>query len=97
MGGLPLQELNRLELEFLYLIQFQLHIKLKDLQEYADQLLSMPIIDTTTAKATISKKQEQQPCIRSKITLPLTPPYHHHPYKIPLYKKKKLCLISPKD
>lgn len=40
VGGIPLRELNQLELEFLFLIDFQLHITLEDLQEYADQLLS---------------------------------------------------------
>jgi hypothetical protein len=40
VGGIPLRELNQLELEFLFLIDFQLHVKLEDLQEYADQLLS---------------------------------------------------------
>lgn len=39
VGGIPLRELNQLELEFLFLIDFQLHIKLEDLQDYADQLL----------------------------------------------------------
>lgn len=77
-----MQELNRLELEFLYLIQFQLHITLKDLQEYADQLLTMSTVTRTSC--TVEHRTK---------TLPLTPPYH--PYKIP--PKKKLGLISPND
>ena len=40
MGGIPLRELNQLELELLFLIDFHLHITLEELQEYADQLLS---------------------------------------------------------
>lgn len=40
VGGIPLFELNQLELELLFLIDFQLHITLEDLQAYADQLLS---------------------------------------------------------
>lgn len=40
VGGIPLLELNQLELEFLFLINFQLHIKLPELQDYADQLLA---------------------------------------------------------
>ncbi|CAM0140204.1 unnamed protein product [Umbelopsis sp. WA50703] len=40
VGGLPLAELNRLELEFLFLCNFDLYVRLEDLQEYADQLLS---------------------------------------------------------
>ncbi|KAI8380176.1 cyclin PHO80-like protein, partial [Blakeslea trispora] len=34
VGGLPLLELNQLELEFLFLIDFQLHVQLEDLQAY---------------------------------------------------------------
>lgn len=40
MGGLPLCELNQLELEFLFLCNFDLHIKLEDMQAYGDQLLA---------------------------------------------------------
>ncbi|KAG2181381.1 hypothetical protein INT43_008964 [Umbelopsis isabellina] len=39
VGGLPLAELNRLELEFLFLCNFDLYVRLEDLQEYANQLL----------------------------------------------------------
>ncbi|KAH8552531.1 cyclin-domain-containing protein [Umbelopsis sp. PMI_123] len=40
VGGLPLVELNRLELDFLFLCNFDLYVRVEDLQEYADQLLS---------------------------------------------------------
>ncbi|RUS18603.1 cyclin-domain-containing protein, partial [Jimgerdemannia flammicorona] len=40
VGGLPITELNSLELEFLFLCNFDLHVRLEDLQEYGDQLLS---------------------------------------------------------
>lgn len=40
MGGLPLCELNQLELEFLFLCNFDLHVKLEDMQAYGDQLLT---------------------------------------------------------
>ncbi|KAI8575650.1 hypothetical protein K450DRAFT_260850 [Umbelopsis ramanniana AG] len=40
VGGLPLAELNRLELDFLFLCNFDLYVRVEDLQEYADQLLS---------------------------------------------------------
>ncbi|SAM02437.1 hypothetical protein [Absidia glauca] len=39
VGGLPLLELNRLELEFLFLCEFKLHIPLEELQDYGNQLL----------------------------------------------------------
>lgn len=40
VGGIPLVELNQLELELLFLLDFQLYIPLEDIQLYADQLLS---------------------------------------------------------
>ncbi|KAI9485666.1 MAG: cyclin-domain-containing protein, partial [Benjaminiella poitrasii] len=40
VGGLSLYELNQLELELLFLIDFQLHITLETLQTYANQLMS---------------------------------------------------------
>ena len=39
VGGLPLNELNQLELQFLLLNDFQLTIPLDELQSYADHLL----------------------------------------------------------
>lgn len=39
VGGLPLNELNQLELQFLLLNDFQLTISLDELQRYADYLL----------------------------------------------------------
>lgn len=49
MGGLPLLELNRLELEFLFLCEFKLHIPLEELQDYGNQLL---LFHTTKRSAT---------------------------------------------
>jgi len=39
VGGLPVAELNNLELEFLHLNNFDLYISIEELQEYGDQLL----------------------------------------------------------
>lgn len=39
MGGLPAQELNQLEIQFLLLNDFRLMISLEELQRYGDQLL----------------------------------------------------------
>lgn len=39
MGGLPVSELNLLELEFLSLNDFALFVSLEELQHYGDQLL----------------------------------------------------------
>ncbi|KAI9030980.1 cyclin-domain-containing protein [Phycomyces nitens] len=40
VGGLSLLELNQLELEFLFLCNFDLHVRLQDMQVYGDQLLT---------------------------------------------------------
>lgn len=53
MGGIPLQELNQLELEFLFLIHFQLYIPFKDLQDYANQLLSHSILNSSKQQTII--------------------------------------------
>ncbi|KAH8547839.1 cyclin-domain-containing protein [Umbelopsis sp. PMI_123] len=39
VGGLPVAELNNLELEFLHLNNFDIYISVEELQEYGDQLL----------------------------------------------------------
>ncbi|KAI7876954.1 cyclin-related 2, partial [Lichtheimia hyalospora FSU 10163] len=39
VGGLPLIELNKLEMEFLFMCDFDLHVRLEAIQEYGDQLL----------------------------------------------------------
>lgn len=39
MGGLSLLELNKLELEFLKLCGFELHVRLEAIQEYGEQLM----------------------------------------------------------
>ncbi|KAG2226217.1 hypothetical protein INT45_003362 [Circinella minor] len=43
VGGLPLIELNKLEMEFLFLCNFNLHVRLEDMQEYGDQLLALSL------------------------------------------------------
>ncbi|KAF7726757.1 hypothetical protein EC973_008445 [Apophysomyces ossiformis] len=39
VGGLPVAELNALELEFLHLNDFNLNVSIEELQQYGDQLL----------------------------------------------------------
>lgn len=39
VGGLPVAELNALELEFLHLNDFSLNVTIEELQQYGDQLL----------------------------------------------------------
>ncbi|GAA5796738.1 hypothetical protein HPULCUR_002113 [Helicostylum pulchrum] len=88
VGGIPLRELNQLELEFLFLIDFQLHIKLADLQDYADQLLShaMSLPNPITLQhhtsiisynppSTSTNNNNNRPPTTHPIVMPLTPPY----------------------
>lgn len=44
MGGLSLLELNKLELEFLKLCDFELHVRLEAIQEYGEQLMHHTLI-----------------------------------------------------
>ncbi|CAO3684694.1 unnamed protein product [Rhizopus stolonifer] len=107
VGGISLQELNQLEIRFLFFVDFQLHVTIKDLQKYADQLLSHASKSLSHHHQKQQKQQNQKyqlsHIISSKpsISLPLTPPHlnkplhshHYHPYQ----RSKKLGLISPKD
>ncbi|CAO3598014.1 unnamed protein product [Absidia cylindrospora] len=67
VGGLPLLELNQLELEFLFLCEFQLHVSLEDLQDYGNQLLSHAMNIKTTplalsaASSLASPPMDEQP------------------------------------
>lgn len=74
VGGLPVHELNQLELQFLLLNDFRLVIPLAELQRYADQLLAYgsgqsdtasipPTVSTATGEAmsrTSSKTEAQE-------------------------------------
>ncbi|KAI8344053.1 cyclin-domain-containing protein [Chlamydoabsidia padenii] len=51
VGGLPLLELNRLELELLFLCEFKLHVPLEDLQDYGNQLLLFHTNHTSTCNS----------------------------------------------
>lgn len=85
VGGLPLKELNQLEVEFLFFADFQLHITLNDLQEYANQLLSHAVHQQSTTVATYqivpspthtpSTSPKTTTTTTTAVSLPLTPPY----------------------
>ncbi|KAG1452911.1 hypothetical protein G6F56_007700 [Rhizopus delemar] len=95
VGGITLQELNQLELQFLFSVGFRLHVTLEDLQEYADQLLSHAI---TLSVPQNKEKHSTSYTLASKSLLPLSPPYpskpkRHHPYQRP--NQRSQCL-SPK-
>ncbi|KAI8047051.1 cyclin PHO80-like protein, partial [Gilbertella persicaria] len=45
VGGLPVVELNMLELEFIAMNQFSLFVSVEELQHYGDQLLSQWVME----------------------------------------------------
>ncbi|KAI8099927.1 cyclin-domain-containing protein [Halteromyces radiatus] len=45
VGGLPVSELNRLELEFLQLNSFNISVSINELQRYGDQLLKVGLME----------------------------------------------------
>ncbi|ORZ18762.1 cyclin-domain-containing protein [Absidia repens] len=45
VGGLPVSELNRLELEFLQLNEFNISVSISELQRYGDQLLKVGLME----------------------------------------------------
>ncbi|CDS12150.1 hypothetical protein LRAMOSA04345 [Lichtheimia ramosa] len=82
VGGLPLVELNKLEMEFLFMCDFDLHVRLEAIQEYGDQLLRHSIsnlvpLDMTTSSSlrkrrspssSSSYQDDQQRTCREKMT-----------------------------
>ncbi|KAI8141708.1 cyclin-domain-containing protein [Fennellomyces sp. T-0311] len=91
VGGLPLLELNKLEMEFLFLCDFELHVRLEAMQEYGDNLLAhsrsqqqleVPV-DPVNRKRSRTSSSEEHTIITIKnshssyhhVHLPLTPPY----------------------
>ncbi|OBZ85848.1 PHO85 cyclin-7 [Choanephora cucurbitarum] len=93
VGGIPLGELNQLELEFLFLCNFDLHVKLEDMQAYGDQLLTHaltmqrcrlpPEIKITSSVTTITSPLLSPPTsitsshFSSSSSLPPSPPLHY--------------------
>lgn len=73
VGGLPLCELNQLELEFLFLCNFDLHVKLEDMQAYGDQLLTHALTQQQRTLPELKQQQEitSSPCVSLP---PLSPP-----------------------
>jgi hypothetical protein len=62
VGGLPVAELNSLELEFLHLNNFDLYISVEELQEYGDQLLKHWYNhETETSQKAASKRKLSHP------------------------------------
>jgi len=60
VGGLPVHELNQLELQFLLLNDFSLVIPLEEMQRYADQLLVYGSAGSGSSSSTSSKSAQSQ-------------------------------------
>lgn len=79
VGGLPLHELNQLELQFLLLNDFRLKIPVDELQRYADQLILYWVGRNGTsnpaaaATASSSRPPSQRPRPRSPCAAPPAP------------------------
>lgn len=65
VGGLPLEELNYLELQFLLLLDFKLMISVEDLQNYGDLLLRFWKREQV-ANELVRKDQESQDIIQQQ-------------------------------
>lgn len=67
VGGIPLYELNQLELEFLFLCNFDLYVKLEDMQAYGDQLLTHALTFNHKRKRRSSLSDHHQALTSNKI------------------------------
>lgn len=67
VGGIPLYELNQLELEFLFLCNFDLYVKLEDMQAYGDQLLTHSLTFNHKRKRRSSLSDHHQALTSNKI------------------------------
>ncbi|KAI9027520.1 cyclin-domain-containing protein [Phycomyces nitens] len=79
VGGLPLGELNQLELEFLFLCNFELLVRLEDMQDYGNQLLAHAMTQPGLQEEIhhhIIPSPTQSPVLPPQVTLsdpPVTP------------------------
>lgn len=68
---MPVEELNRLELEFLNYNQFNIYVSLEELQQYGDQLLMHSIREQqllVKKEKLLLDHQQQQPIYYKKTT-----------------------------
>ncbi|OBZ88129.1 PHO85 cyclin-like protein psl1 [Choanephora cucurbitarum] len=76
VGGLPVAELNALELQFLKLNNFNLNVQVEELQQYGDQLLWHWI------------RENQKLSLYEPTTMPIE---HSKPLEPVIYKKIRSC------
>ncbi|ORX88766.1 cyclin-domain-containing protein [Basidiobolus meristosporus CBS 931.73] len=57
VGGLPLHEMNKLEVELLFMIDFNLNISPKDFAEYTHRLLSYGVNDISKSSSSVRARQ----------------------------------------
>ncbi|CDS11602.1 hypothetical protein LRAMOSA03865 [Lichtheimia ramosa] len=86
VGGLPVAELNALELEFLHLNDFSLNVTIEELQQYGDQLLMHWMREEERRRELQWRRKEVDLMMRSRSTSSTSNSsceddmdrYHHH-------------------
>jgi hypothetical protein len=91
IGGISLQELNQLELELLFMSEFQLYITLEELQAYADQLLTYAM---TLPPPPLPVKTIQV-CDTIKKPINIQPKPYNHCIKQQKRRNKAQLLLTP--
>ncbi|KAI8381407.1 cyclin-domain-containing protein [Radiomyces spectabilis] len=61
VGGLSVHEMNKLEIEFLFLCNFDLHVRLEDLQTYGNELLAHATYQQSLVERCIVLKKRKSP------------------------------------
>ncbi|WBW71880.1 cyclin pho85 family Psl1 [Schizosaccharomyces osmophilus] len=79
VGGIPVQELNHLELNFFLFNEFNLFITLEDLQSYADLLVSWHSHRTSPSPVPSLTPTASQPVYPVSSTFHTSPPYANSP------------------
>ncbi|GJJ74182.1 hypothetical protein EMPS_06540 [Entomortierella parvispora] len=107
VGGLPLSELNQLELEFLFLSQFELNTTETELQSYGNKLLMYHQRLNGTERATVDAitpgKGEYVRIVEKKpVVLDSKQLAHHHPHQqhdsIPIaYVPTEQVVVTPRS
>ncbi|OBZ89152.1 PHO85 cyclin-like protein psl1, partial [Choanephora cucurbitarum] len=66
VGGLPVTELNRLELEFIAMNQFSLFVSMEELQHYGDQLLQHWLAEHHSNETVDTEEDTIAPTVRRR-------------------------------
>lgn len=89
MGGLPVAELNALELEFLYLNDYDLFVTMDELQEYGDKLLVHWHHQSVESVQVNQNEGIVKPFGRLSVNSESSSGEHHWAYKKPSFVSKR--------